>query len=227
MKLPDRWRLVRVAMTLSVGAVVVLALGLSRGAANPPRADVLYWHDQKLDWLGNNADRHNVPDQLTTFTAPHPIPAGQFSINVQGTLFADGPSLAAWGIWLHVNSDTKLLIGLNGHQYVTARYCPIRLPVAVEDCSPAVEPDQGIQTVWKFFHLIAPINTVNQLELHYLPTEKPDRLTIRFAGEWMWSIMFNRPQTALTWGLWAQNPTQTRTDVQWTDVRVWGTMGQK
>lgn len=228
MKLPERWRwrFVWGALAVSIGTVSLAAVVLSHGTADPPHAQPLAWEDTTLDWL-NGTQPQPIPAKRVYYQAPQPLPPEAFSVAVEGTLLADTPTLATWGIWLTVSTDTRLLIGLNGHQYVTARYCTVNENTPLYACPPALEPGQGIETVWKFFHLIAPVNTRNVLELHYLPDTLPGRLMVRFDGEWMWSIQFEPGTSILTWGVWSTSSTKNQTHVQWTASRIWGRMRQK
>ncbi len=115
-----------------------------------------------------------------------------------------------------------MLVGINGHQYVTVRYCnDINFDQLLTMCTPAYEPTQQIATVWKPFHLIKPINQANQLQLSLFMT-RPDRLILRFGGEWMWDIAFLRPQGPLYWGIWSVGAADPLTFVQWTAIRIWG-----
>lgn len=219
--------MVQLAMFVSILGVGGLALCLANGAAAPPQAPILRWQDTTLDWA-NGTDRQRIqPNQIKQFQAPKQLPNDAFSLIVDGILWADSPTLSAWGIWLQTSTSQQLLVGLNGHQYVTARYCPLSLVgIAPEDCTPATEPEQGIATVWKPFHLIAPINHNNRLALHYLPAQHANRLTIRFDGEKMWDIEFELPQIPVIWGLWFIVTGSDQSFVQWTSAAIWGTIGQ-
>lgn len=214
------WRGVLTVFGLSIGVLLGAALLLSLGLANPPQAQNLIWEDQELLWAGGTASSP-ISSDLRWFQSPVTLPRQSFTLEVAGTLLADQSSLANWGVWIALDDGKWLIIGVNGFQYVTARYCPAELTIPLHECTPATEPDQGIATVWKFFNRIAPINQENRLQLHYLPEELPERLTLRFAGEWMWNIAFVAPQTNLQWGLWQSSGSDDTPHLQWSSAIIW------
>lgn len=220
MSFPSQWHwpAVMLALALSVLLVGMGAFLLAVGASDSHRAQALLWEDTLLVW----ANGTNPQSSSQWYTSPQPLPPDEFTLEVVGILLADAPTLSAWGIWLQFAPDEWLLVGINGHQFVTARYChePPQ-DYLLMNCVPAIEPTQRIETVWKSFHLIQSINHANHIQLSKRASQ-PTLLTLRFGGEWMWDLVLNDSSAPIQWGIWALPDTTTLTFVQWTAVRFWG-----
>ena len=225
MKSPSVWPIILGIFALSVISVVGFAIGLATGIANPPQAKHLIWEDTKLLWADGTAQQPTQND-IVWHQSPAMLPAGGFSLEVAGTLHHADPHLSTWGIWIAIDSHKWIIIGINDFQMVTARYCTPPLTTPFVACEPAFEPTQGIATVWKSFNRIAPNNEENHIQIHYLPNQKPDRLTLRFGGEWMWDIAFNAPTDNLNWGVWAVNEQNSGGFHQWTSARIWSSISK-
>lgn len=214
------WSLVMAMLFLTITSVGGAALILASGRDDPPRATDLLWVDDTLSWVNGSAKQ-----QLNTWdTSPQSLPIDTFTVEVVGTLYADATTLSAWGLWFQLDDDHWLVVGINGYQYVTARYCDdIPNNFLLLSCEPAYEPTQQINTVWKFFHLIQPINQTNTIQLSRL---QPDTnvLALRFGGEWMWDIAIGEAELTGEWGIWSIDGETSLTFVQWTATRIWGNM---
>lgn len=179
-------------LLLGLCGVVLVSLVLWQGAANPPREDNVVWQSDDLSMLPV-------------------IPArDQFTLEVTATLPDD--QLAEWGIWLDNGNGTWTLVAINGGQYVTARTCPEHYTGEMHDCTPFIEPNQGILTYWKAFHHIRVGGKPNTIRLHYAGS----LLELRLNNESMWNIPFESSSDRLRWGLWKgdQHP-------HWQQAIIW------
>ncbi|NDJ87153.1 MAG: hypothetical protein GYB66_14840 [Chloroflexi bacterium] len=214
------WTLVVAALS-SVLFILTGALILSLGAADPPRARNLILEDSQLTWAGGVSSLNLAPKQVVTASSPHPIDAVNFSLEGQARLSHSSDPLASWGLWLEMDNGQWLVVGVNGSQYVTVRYCPAALEYNVTDCPPAHEPVQQISTFWKVFHHIRPRGADNHLHLVYVPERQPAYITLYLNGERMWDIAFEAQGIMpRQWGLWGQGGPARMSQVTWQSVRL-------
>ncbi len=212
-------RILIIASILSLVGLGASAWVLSNGAADPPRAPALIWDDMTLTWAGGTASQ--TITRSTAVTSAQALPAKLFSLEAQALLTSASDPLAAWGVWLEDAAGNRLMVAINGAQYVTARVCPKNLPDDLDSCAPLQEPNQHIRTVWKTFHLIHPRGQSNRIRLEYLPEDWTGGLRLRLNSEWMWDLPFHPPSGRVTWGLWGQPGPEAGASIRWTRVQIW------
>lgn len=212
-----------------IGGIIIVAFGmgiivqiLARGIADPPRPSTLFWQDQSFDWMQEDP---TVTDEATIifFISPNQIPAKRFTIETTATLTSHNHPLHSWGIWLMDDHQSRLLVGINSAQYVTARRCPMNAVIySLQQCEPLLEPSQQIRTFWKSFHHIHPHGEANQLRLDYLPPHWSGGLTLWLNQEWMWDLSFVPMVPNVEWGLWIQSYSgEIPIDIHWHKITVW------
>ncbi len=222
MSFPESWQWKVPLLLFGVGSVSVIgfAIALANGMADPPRASYLIWEDTPISWQKETNPKTN----LEWYVSPHPLTTvNEFTLEVEGTIQADIPTLTAWGIWFQVADERWLVVGINGHQYVTVRYCEsLTWDYRLLSCMPAFEPTQQIETVWKYFHLIKPVGQPNRIQLTRLAL-RSTTLTLRFGGEWMWDVALESDFRFEKWGIWVAQPQDSsQALVLWTTIRLWG-----
>lgn len=214
------WRLL---LGATVGGLVVMSIGvwlLSGGAANPSHPANRIWHDRSMLWAGGTTLQSLEFDQTAFFVAPEPLPTYPFTVEAQAILAATANPLGAWGIWIETANGERLIVAINGAQYVTARQCPASFEGSLSACATLSEPTQQIQTDWKYFRHIHPRGNLTAIRLDYRPPRWSGGLTLWLNHEWMWDLPFV-PSSRGKWGLWVGNEQKAPVQFQWREVSLW------
>ena len=210
-----QWRILVGGAFLSVAFLGFSAWILYQGVSNPPRAENLLWQDNTMAWVKPSTT------ETEFFTSPQRLALTDFSIEVQARLLTTANPQTAWGIWLTTQDTQRLLIGINGAQYVTARLCPLDFQGQIEQCPPAIEPNQSINTYWKFFHLIRPVGNENQIHINFFVSQKSNQLKLYLNNESMWNIEYDLSDDEVIWGLWLQPIAEQGEFIEWIQSAVW------
>ena len=195
---PRAWR-AALGATVIVGVAVVLgALILRAGAADPPRAEPLVWQDAAPTWAHDAAGWTSAPPRA-------PQPAADFTLSVSARWAADADVSAAWGVWLEQADGARVLFALAAGGYWTVRRCEAgAFPAeAVETCAaPRAE------WRWLAHPRIKGAGAANTLTL----TREPDgRVRLWLNGERLAALPV--PWTG-RWGVWTRGGALTWTDAQ-------------
>lgn len=159
--------------------MIALAFALHSGAANPPHSEALPLNE--------------------------PIQNSPFTLELSHSLSHPDD---VWGIWLSVAPDERLVVALNGYAYVTARLCPMSIPLSdplLRACPPLIEPSQGIATDWKSFPHLHKAGQSNSLRLYYPAQNGQSRVELRLNEEWMWNLPFTFDPAPSLWGKFELN----------------------
>lgn len=190
------WRGTLLGVALVVTAVVVVAVAIRLGVADPPVAGPVVWEDTAFAWAGGAQQTLAVRD-MTWATAPEAVPTAAdtaFTLRVRARLDSDAGPLAAWGVWIAGADRARTLYAISASGYWTIRTCaPGTMPQRIEDC-PAADPEWR----WRLFPRIHPPGTANTLVLH----REPDgAVRLRVNAERL-GAPYVAPGGA--WGIWAR-----------------------
>jgi len=192
------WWLALGGTGLVITVVVLVAVALWLGAADPPVAGPVRWSDDGLAWAGGPDVLLGAERELWA-GAPFgcAIPGDAFTISVRAVIAEESDSAAAWGIWLEDSDGSRVvyvITSADGGSYVTTRRCPVDDPLPDLDACPALRPDWR----WSPYPRINGPGAANTITLHREPS---GAIRLRVNDERLGAASVT---VSGRWGVWAR-----------------------
>jgi len=205
------WRLTLVGVGAVFLVVMVGALLLRLGAADPPTAPDLRWQDHRLQWASGPSI--TVPSGEDRWFDPPTAAAleNSFTLHLRARLSADSDPATAWGVWIETGDGMRVIYAISGERYTTTRLCPPEPPAEIEDC-PALHPDWR----WMEYNRLHGPGDINQITLH---TESPGMIRLRLNNERMGIAPI---QISGRWGVWVRGGREAPGTITWAWAAVYG-----